>query len=107
MNIDNDRTRPNPGALCEQADKKKTIHKINDLLFFMDKSGEIYNDDPLFQLHSIEKPSICIIFEFLLRYFAEVKRKPWYLMPEQMIASRLETFVVRYDKFLESFFLLN
>jgi hypothetical protein len=36
MNINNDRTRPNPGALCEQADKKKTIHKINDLLFFMD-----------------------------------------------------------------------
>ena len=98
MNINNNRTRPNPGALCEQADKKKIIAKINDLLTFMGREKEKYNEDPVVFTQSIERPSLCVIYEFLMRYFTEKEKQLWYLTPEQAVASKLDTFVVRLQK---------
>jgi hypothetical protein len=109
MNINNDRSRPNPGALCDQADKKKIIHKINELLVLMKKDDEIYTEDPMFHLHSIEKPSLCILYELLMRHFTEVEKELWYLSPEEAIESKLESFIVRSQNIYgqKLFFLVN
>jgi len=98
MNIINNRTRPNPGALCEQADKKKIVAKINDLLTFMGREKEKYSEDPVIFTQSIERPSLCVIYEFLMRFFTEQEKQLWYLTPEQAVASKLDTFVVRSQK---------
>jgi hypothetical protein len=98
MNINNNRTRPNPGALCEQTDKKKLIGKLNDFLVSMDRKEETYSEDPILFSQSIERPILCVIYEFLMRYFTEQEKKIWYLTPEQAIASRLDSFVVKSQK---------
>ena len=98
MNINNNRTRPNPGALCEQTDKKKLIHKINDLLTFMGRKDEIYSEDPVLFTQPIERPTLCVIYEFLMRHFTENENQVWYLTPEQAVATKLDTFVVKIQK---------
>ena len=109
MNINSDRTRPNPGALCDQADKKKIIHKINELLVLMKKDDEIYSEDPTFHLNSIEKPSLCILYELLMRHYTEQEKELWYLSPEEAIESKLESFIVRSQNIYgqKLFFLVN
>ena len=109
MNINNDRTRPNPGALCDQADKKKIIHKINELLVLMKKDDEIYTEDPMFHLNSIEKPSLCILYELLMRHYTDTEKELWYLSPEEAIESKLESFIVRSQNIYgqKLFFLVN
>ena len=98
MNINNNRTRPNPGALCDQTDKKKLIHKINDLLTYMGRNDEIYDEDPILFSQSIERPTLCVIYEFLMRFFTEQETQLWYLTPEQAVATKLDTFVVKMQK---------
>jgi hypothetical protein len=98
MNIHNNRTRPNPGALCEQTDKKKLIHKINDLLTFMGRKDEIYGEDPVLFTQPIERPTLCVLYEFLMRHFTEQENQLWYLTPEQAVATKLDTFVVKIQK---------
>ena len=98
MNINNNRTRPNPGALCEQTDKKKLIVKLNEFLVSMGRKEETYSDDPVLFSQSIERPILCVIYEFLMRYFTEKEKKIWYLTPEQAIATKLDSFVVKSQK---------
>ena len=102
MNINNNRTRPNPGALCEQTDKKKLITKINDLLAFMGRNEkqEQYSEDPVLFSQPIERPTLCVIYEFLMRYFTEKEKQLWYLTPEQAVSSKLDNFVVKSQKIL-------
>ena len=100
MNIVNHRTRPNPGALCDQADKKKIVEKINDLLAFMGRTkhsglDESYKENPILFSQPIERPVLCVIYEFLMRYFTENEKQLWYLTPEQAVATKLDTFVVK------------
>jgi hypothetical protein len=98
MNINNNRTRPNPGALCDQTDKKKLIHKINELLAFMGRNEESYTEDPIMFSQPIERPTLCVIYEFLMRFFTEQENQLWYLTPEQAVATKLDTFVVKIQK---------
>jgi len=98
MNINNNRTRPNPGALCDQTDKKKLIRKINDLLTYMGRNDEIYTEDPILFSQPIERPTLCVIYEFLMRFFTENENQLWYLTPEQAVATKLDTFVVKMQK---------
>jgi hypothetical protein len=85
--------RPNPGALCQQADKKKLIGKLNDFLNINGRKDEIYSMDPVFSNFYIERPNICIIYEFLLRYLRETENKIWFLNAEESISSQLDQFV--------------
>ena len=85
--------RPNPGALCQQADKKKLIGKLNDFLKANDRENEIYSMDPVFSNFYIERPNICIIYEFLLRFLRETENKIWFLNAEESISSQLDQFV--------------
>ena len=98
MNINNKQKRPNPGALCEQTDKKILIRKINDLLIFMGRKEEIYTEDPILFSQPIERPTLCVIYEFLMRHFTEQENQLWYLTPEQAVATKLDTFVVKIQK---------
>lgn len=94
-------TRPKPGALCDQADKQKLITKINELLLELGKGeNEIYSKDPSFQLSSIERPNLCVIYEILMRYYTETLNKMFFLTPEQAVASDLDRFVVVPQKIL-------
>jgi len=88
-------TRPKPGALCDQADKQKLIVKINDLLEKTGKTGEEYNNNPDYGYNVIEKPNLCVIYEFLMRHVTEKNKKVWFLSPEQVSASDLDRFVVK------------
>jgi hypothetical protein len=87
-------TRPKPGALCDQADKQKLIGKINDILEIMGRTSEKYSGDPVYGLNAIERPNLCIVLEFMLRYYTHKEQKLWFLSPEQAISSDLDHFVV-------------
>jgi hypothetical protein len=94
-------TRQNVGASCFQTNKQKLIEKINDLLKMIkgSETGETYSSDPVFSTSSIERPNLCIVYEFLLRYFTETssseeKKDVWFLTTEQSIATKIDTFVV-------------
>ena len=97
--------RQNVGASCFQTNKKKLIEKINDLLEIVGRttSSEKYTDDPVFKMSIIERPNLCLIYEFLLRYFSEKEEEEeeeegvnqiWFLNPEQSVTSKIDSFIV-------------
>jgi pentapeptide MXKDX repeat protein len=87
-------TRQNPGAACYQTSKKNLIDKVNDLFLFLDKpDSEKYASDPVFTTNIIERPNLCLVYEFLLRYFTEFSSNKWFLNPEESFASQIDSFV--------------
>jgi hypothetical protein len=89
-------TRINNGASCSQSLRGDLIVKINDFLELVGRTTEKYTNDPIFQNYiSIELPNLCIIYEFLLRFFSkEEEGEFWYLNPEQSIATNIDGFSV-------------
>jgi hypothetical protein len=44
----------------------------------------------------VERPNLCLVYEFLLRYFTEENRHKnhiWFLNPEEASATQIDTFV--------------
>jgi hypothetical protein len=93
-------SRQNVGASCFQTNKKKLIEKINELLELEGRTNpeEIYSSDPVFNTSIIERPNLCLIYEFLLRFFSEGKEGEesniWFLNPEQSVVTKIDTFIV-------------
>jgi len=89
-------SRQNVGATCFQTIKKKIIVKINDLLDMIEvNKTEKYSEDPVFNTSIIERPNLCLVYEFLLRLFTEENpNQLWFLNPEQSNVSKIDSFVV-------------
>ena len=91
----------NFGAACFQTNKQKLIEKINNLLKMIkgSETKETYSSDPAFSSSGIELPNLCLVYEFLLRYFTEISAEQgegediWFLNPEQSIATKIDSFV--------------
>jgi len=87
-------SRQNVGAACYQTNKKKLIDKINDLIDILKRpNSEKYSDDPVFTTNIIERQNLCLVYEFLLRYFTEETKRIWFLNVEQSVATKIDTFV--------------
>jgi hypothetical protein len=79
------------GARCDEAGKEKTIKKINDIIgetkytsentkLQKDANGRVIRE-------SINHNELCIIEEFILRYYNKIKKNnlKWFLTPEMAI----------------------
>jgi hypothetical protein len=84
------------GARCDEAGKSKTIKKINEILGETKytsentKAQKATEDEPA--RDAISHAELCVLEEFLLRYFNEVnKNKIWFLTPEMAIYYKLYT----------------
>ena len=83
------------GARCDEAGKDKTIKKINDIIGEIkytsentkvqkDANGRVISD-------SINHNELCIIEEFILRYYNKIKKDKlkWFLTPEMALYHNL------------------
>ena len=87
-------SRQNVGAACYPTNKKKFIDKINDLMDMLKRpSTEKYSDDPVFTTNIVERQNLCLVYEFLLRYFTEETKQIWFLNVEQSVATKIDAFV--------------
>ena len=81
-------SKRNTGARCDEAGKQKTLDSLNMILGEerytkentkqqKDKSGTVIQD-------ATSQTELCVLQEFLLRYFNKIKRnqKIWFLIPE-------------------------
>jgi hypothetical protein len=88
------------GARCDEAGKDKTMKKINEILgetkytnettkAIKDASGKVISE-------SINQAELCVIQEFILRYFniTNENNKIWFLTPEMAIYKKLYKIVV-------------
>ena len=88
------------GARCDEAGKIKTLQILNDIIgekkytnettkAVKDKSGNIV-------VEAIGHTELCVLQEFLLRYFNAIKRldKKWFFIPEMAIWHKLYTIFV-------------
>jgi len=88
------------GARCDQAGKKNNLKKINTIIgeekytsentkMVKDARGKLIKD-------AISNVEICVLIEFTLRYFNEIKKddKTWFLTPEMAIYHKLYTVFV-------------
>ena len=83
------------GARCDEAGKEKTIKKINDIIgetkytpentkMQKDANGRVIRE-------SISHNELCIIEEFILRYYNKIKKNnlKWFLTPEMALYHNL------------------
>ena len=90
-------TRQNVGASCFQTNKKNLIDKVNELLSIFNKpESEKYSSDPVFTTTMVERPNLCLVYEFLLRHYTEENihhNHKWFLNPEEATATQIDNFV--------------
>lgn len=88
------------GARCDEAGKIKTIQKLNEILgepkyttentrAKKDEDGNVISD-------AIGHVELCVIQEFILRYFNAIQKdgKKWFLTPEMALIHKLYTVFV-------------
>ena len=89
------------GARCDESGKNKTLTMINTILgeekytkentrILKDSSGKVTQE-------AIGQVELCIIQEFILRYFDKIQRdnKKWFLTPEMAIYFKLYTMFIK------------
>jgi len=88
------------GARCDQAQKNKNIHKLNEIIgeekytlentkIIKDKDGNTIKD-------AIVNSELCVLIEFILRYYNAINKdnKKWFFTPEMAILHKLYTVFV-------------
>ena len=88
------------GARCDEASKTKNMAKLNEIVgeekftnetlkAVKDKDGDIVQE-------AVGNYELCVMEEFILRYFNEIgeKEKKWFLTPEMAIYNKLYTIFV-------------
>jgi hypothetical protein len=76
------------GARCDEAGKTKTIQKINEILSetkYTNENTKVQKDqDGNVVSEAVGQTELCVLQEFILRYFNAVKKddKKWFLTPE-------------------------
>jgi hypothetical protein len=88
------------GAICDEAGKAKTLQKLNEIVgetkytnettkAEKDSDGDVIKE-------AVGHVELCVLQEFILRYFNTIKRegKNWFLTPEMAIWHKLYTVFV-------------
>jgi hypothetical protein len=85
------------GARCDEAGKDKTMKKINEIVGetkYTNETTKLQKDaDGNITREAISHVELCVIQEFILRYFDVIKRdeKKWFLTPEMAIFFKIYT----------------
>jgi hypothetical protein len=82
------------GATCEESGKDKSIKKLNLIIGFEKYNKEntrLHKKDGVVITESITQVELCILQEFILRYFNKISHndKKWFLTPEMAIYHKL------------------
>jgi hypothetical protein len=88
------------GARCDEAGKDKTMKKLNEILgenkYTSESTKAIKDKDGNIIKEAIGQLELCVMQEFLLRFFETIKKndKKWFLSPEMAIYFKLYTIFV-------------
>jgi hypothetical protein len=88
------------GARCDESGKIKTLQKINEILgenkYTKENTKMIKDADGNVISEAVGQIELCVLQEFILRYFNTIKRedKNWFLTPEMAIWHKLYTIFV-------------
>ena len=88
------------GARCDEAGKVKTLQKINEILgenkYTNENTKAEKDSDGNVIKEAVGHVELCVLQEFLLRYFNTIKRedKKWFFTPEMAIWHKLYTVFV-------------
>jgi len=83
------------GARCDESGKEKTMKKINEIIgetkYTNETTKATKDENGNITRESIGHVELCVIQEFVLRYFDAIKRdnKKWFLTPEMAIYFKL------------------
>jgi hypothetical protein len=88
------------GATCEEAGKDKSIQKLNGILgedkYTKENTKSQKDADGNIVQEAIGQIELCVLQEFILRYFNVIKKngKKWFLTPELAIGHKLYKIIV-------------
>jgi len=88
------------GARCDQATKAKNISKLNEIVgevkYTLENTKAVKDRDGNIISEAVGNDELCVIEEFILRYFnsIEEKGKKWFFTPEMAIYHKLYTIFV-------------
>ena len=83
------------GARCDEAGKSKTLQILNKIVgeerYTNESTKAIKDIDKNIIQEAVGHTELCVLEEFLLRYFNEIRRddKKWFLTPEMAIFYKL------------------
>jgi hypothetical protein len=93
-------SKHNIGARCDEAGKGKTLQKLNEILgenkYTNENTKAEKDEDGNIIKEAVGHLELCVLQEFILRYFNTIKRegKKWFLTPEMAIWHKLYTVFV-------------
>ena len=88
------------GARCDESGKLKTLQKLNEIVgenkYTNENTKLEKNSDGNIIKEAVGHVELCVLQEFILRYFNTIKRenKRWFLTPEMAIWHKLYTIFV-------------
>jgi hypothetical protein len=83
------------GARCDEAGKAKNMAKLNEIIgedkYTNESTKAVKNEDGNIVSEAIGNVELCVLEEFILRYFNEVNQnnKKWFFTPEMAIYHKL------------------
>lgn len=81
-------SKRNTGARCDEAGKQKTLNLLNEIvgqeLYTKESTKQIKDKDGNVIQEPTSQTELCVLQEFLLRYFNQIKKNnnKWFLLPE-------------------------
>ena len=80
----------NTGARCDESGKDKTMTKLNKILgeeIYTKESTRAYKDADGNLHDAISQTELCVLQEFILRFFNKIKKdgKIWFVTPEMAL----------------------
>ena len=81
-------SKRNTGARCDEAGKQKTLESLNTIVgqerYTKENTKQLKGKDGTGVQDATSQTELCVLQEFLLRYFNKIKRnqKIWFLIPE-------------------------
>jgi hypothetical protein len=86
INMDSKR---NTGATCDDAGKAKNMMKLNEILgkerYTNENTKAVKDSNGNIISEAVGNVELCVLEEFILRYFNETKDKQWFMTPEKAI----------------------
>jgi hypothetical protein len=92
----NMQSKRDTGARCDEAGKSKNLAKLNEIIGserYTNENTKAVKEKGVVVQEAVGNTELCVLEEFILRYFHEVKRndKKWFLTPEMAIYHKLYT----------------
>jgi len=89
------------GARCDEAGKNKTMDILNKIVgeerYTKENTKILKNEDKNIMQEAVGHVELCVLQEFILRYFDKIRRndKKWFFTPEMAIYHKLYTIHVK------------